>query len=75
MVAKFLQESILIAFDFIWKLFLSNRNFATLLDPPLNTDFKMVLGLLHKTLFKRQFNVILRLYLALTIFHCFIILV
>ena len=34
-VAKFLQESILIAFDFIWKVLLSDRNFATLLDPPL----------------------------------------
>ena len=34
-VAKFLLESILIAFDFIWKLLPSDRNFATLLDPPL----------------------------------------
>ena len=34
-VAKFLQESILISFDFIWKVLLSDKNFATLLDPPL----------------------------------------
>ena len=34
-VAKFLQESILIALDFIWKVLLSDRNFATLLGPPL----------------------------------------
>ena len=36
-VAKFLQESILIVFDFIWKILLSSRNFATLLDLPLMT--------------------------------------
>ena len=35
-VAKFLQESLLIAFDFIWEILLSDRNFATLLDPPLS---------------------------------------
>ena len=34
-VAKFLQESTLITFDFIWKVFLSDRNFDTLLDQPL----------------------------------------
>ena len=34
-VAKLLQESILIAFNFIWKVLLSERNFATPLDPPL----------------------------------------
>ena len=34
-IAKFLQESILIAFDFIWKVLLSGINFATLLDPSL----------------------------------------
>ena len=34
-MAKFLQESILIAFDFIWKVLVSDRNFANLLDPPL----------------------------------------
>ena len=34
-VAKFLRESILIAFDFIWKVVLSDRSFATLLDPPM----------------------------------------
>ena len=34
-VIKFLQESISIAFDFIWKVMLSGINFATLLDPPL----------------------------------------
>ena len=33
-VAKFLQESILIAFDFTWKVLLSDRNFAKFLDPP-----------------------------------------
>ena len=33
--ANFLQESILIAFDFIWKVLLIDRNFATLLDLPL----------------------------------------
>ena len=37
-VAKSLQESILIDFDFIWKVLLSNRNFATLIDPPLSLD-------------------------------------
>ena len=35
-VARFLQESTLIALDFIWKVLLSDRNFATLLDPPPN---------------------------------------
>ena len=34
--ATFLQESVLIAYDFIWKLLLSDRNFSTLLDPPLS---------------------------------------
>ena len=34
-VAKFLQESILIVFDFIWKVLLSDRNFANPLNPPL----------------------------------------
>ena len=34
-VAKFLQESILITFDFMWKVLLSDRDFATLLDLPL----------------------------------------
>ena len=34
-VAKFLQESIFIAFDFIWNVWLFDINFATLLDPPL----------------------------------------
>ena len=34
-VEKFLQESILIAFDFILEVLLSDRSFATLLDPPL----------------------------------------
>ena len=29
-VAKFLQENIFIAFDFIWRVLLSDRNFATL---------------------------------------------
>ena len=38
-LGKFIQESILIAFDFIWKELLSNRNLATLLDPPLKKDF------------------------------------
>ena len=33
-LGKFIQESILIAFDFIWKELLSDRNFANLLDPP-----------------------------------------
>ena len=33
--AKFLQESILIVFDFIWEVLVLNRNFATLLDPTL----------------------------------------
>ena len=37
-IAKFLQETILIAFDFIWKVLLSGRKFATLLDPPLSTE-------------------------------------
>ena len=37
-VANFLQESILIAFDFIWKVMLSDTNFATLPDPPLRAD-------------------------------------
>ena len=32
-VAKYLQEGILISFDFILKVLLSVRNFATLLDP------------------------------------------
>ena len=32
---EFLQESILIAFDFIWKILLSGRNFATLPYPLL----------------------------------------
>ena len=35
-VAKLLQESIFIAFDFKWKVMLFNRNFATLPDPPLS---------------------------------------
>ena len=34
-VAKFLQKSTLIALDLIWKVLLSDRNFATLLVPPL----------------------------------------
>ena len=34
-VAKLLQESILIAFDSIWRVLLSGKNFATLIDPPL----------------------------------------
>ena len=34
-IAKFLRESVLIAFDFIWRVLLSDKNFATLLDPPL----------------------------------------
>ena len=34
-VAKFLQESILIAFDFLWKVLLPDRNVATLPDSPL----------------------------------------
>ena len=34
-VAKSLQESILITFDFIWKVMLSDRYFSALLDPPL----------------------------------------
>ena len=33
--SKSLQESILTAFDFIWKALLSDTNFATHLDPPL----------------------------------------
>ena len=37
---KFLQESILIAFDFIWKIWLSDRNFATLLDLPLYNNME-----------------------------------
>ena len=32
-VAKCLQESVLIVFNFIWKVCLSDMNFATLLDP------------------------------------------
>ena len=39
-VAKSLQESILIAFDFIWKVLLSDRIFATLQDPLL-TNMKV----------------------------------
>ena len=39
-VAKSLQESILIDFDFIWKVLLSHRSFATLLDPPLEIPTK-----------------------------------
>ena len=35
-VEKFLQESVLIAFDLLWKVLLPDRNFATLLDPPLS---------------------------------------
>ena len=31
---NFYRRAILIAFDFIWKALLSDRNFATLLDPP-----------------------------------------
>ena len=31
--SNFLQESFFIAFDFIWKVLFSDRNFATLLDP------------------------------------------
>ena len=38
-VPKFLQESILIAFDLIWKVLLSDKNFATPLDPPLLLGF------------------------------------
>ena len=34
-VAKFLQESISIAFDFIWNVLFSDRNFDTLLDVSL----------------------------------------
>ena len=30
------MDGILIAFDFIWKVLLSDRNFATLLDQPLD---------------------------------------
>ena len=36
-IATFLQESILIAFDLILRVLLSNRNIATLLDPPLRS--------------------------------------
>ena len=36
-VAKLLQESILIVFDFIRKASLSDKNFATLLDPPMKS--------------------------------------
>ena len=39
-VAKFLQESILIAFDFIWRLLFSSKNFASFLDPPLGLSKK-----------------------------------
>ena len=39
-VAKFLRESILIAFDLVWKALLSDRNFATLLDPPLKYKYE-----------------------------------
>ena len=38
-VANFLQESILIAFGFIWKVLLSVKNFATFLDRPLAIIF------------------------------------
>ena len=38
-VAKFLLESIIIAFDLIWKVWFSDINFATLLDPPLSGYF------------------------------------
>ena len=50
-VAIFLQENILIAFDFIWKVLLSNRNSATLcalydeiemlISAPKNDDSKI----------------------------------
>ena len=37
-VAEFLLKCILINFDFIRKALLPDRNFATLLDPPLVAD-------------------------------------
>ena len=40
-VGKVLQESVLIAFDFIWIVLLSDKNFAILLDPPLYNPIKM----------------------------------
>ena len=47
-VVTFLRESILIDFDFIWKVLLSDRNFATLLDPLLqNVDKRMIVILLQ----------------------------
>ena len=49
-IAKSLQESILIAFDFIWKEFLSDRNLATLLDLPLILSVDADIGILLKLL-------------------------
>ena len=46
-VEKFLQESILIAFDFIWKVLHSTRKFATLLDPPMVSFFYKIYKLNH----------------------------
>ena len=40
-VAIFLQENVLIAFDFIWKALLSDINFATLLNLPLRTSYTL----------------------------------
>ena len=34
---NFYRRAFLITFDFIWKVLLSDRIFATLLDSPLNT--------------------------------------
>ena len=57
-VAKFLQERILIAIDLIWKVWLSDRNFATLLDPPLTSlkiqqklSIKIILSSIYKHLY------------------------
>ena len=56
-VAKILQENTLIVFDFIWIVLLSDRNFATLLDPPLDIQFKRVFLVL---LFSSFFTLMMR---------------
>ena len=46
-MTKFLQENIIIAFDLIWKVLLSGRNFAALLNLPL--DRSVIITLEIKT--------------------------
>ena len=49
---KVLQESILIGFDFIWKVLLSNRNFATLLGVRLCDDYSKLFVAHHRDIWE-----------------------